>query len=172
MTQKLLLKAGVHRRTWVSGSPLYVDVFISNETSKHIKKIELSLEKVVQFFSHQPVTTDVRAGEHLRMPEKTSKLVVARQITKASSRLGHRAWMGTPVQSEDESTCMLHIPSGLVTVDTGTSNSAFRLTIGQIMHATALLSSPTAYITYLHTYGILHQRYDGCMLLICTRSLL
>ena len=119
--QELRLIAGVHRQTWVSGSPLYANVYISNKTAKHVKKIDISLEKVTSFYNHSSATTGSPTTEQLSMPEKTYREVVARQVTKADTRFVRHGWMGTSPQSQDESTCTLVVPTGLVTVNAGMS---------------------------------------------------
>jgi hypothetical protein len=44
--------AGLHRQVWVSGTCIYVDVHIANNSRRTIKKIELQLERDVLFYKH------------------------------------------------------------------------------------------------------------------------
>jgi hypothetical protein len=44
--------AGLHRQVWVSGTRIYVDVHIVNESRKIIKKIELQLERDILCYKH------------------------------------------------------------------------------------------------------------------------
>jgi hypothetical protein len=44
--------AGLHRQVWVSGTSIYVDVHIVNNSRKAIKKIELQLERVILRYKH------------------------------------------------------------------------------------------------------------------------
>ena len=44
--------AGLHRQVWVSGTSIYVDVHIVNNSRKVIKKIELQLERDILCYKH------------------------------------------------------------------------------------------------------------------------
>jgi hypothetical protein len=44
--------AGLHRQVWVSGTSIYVDVHIVNNSRKIIKKIELQLERDILCYKH------------------------------------------------------------------------------------------------------------------------
>jgi len=46
------LTAGLHRQVWVSGSTIYVDVHILNNSRKTIKRIELQLERDILCYKH------------------------------------------------------------------------------------------------------------------------
>jgi hypothetical protein len=44
--------AGLHRQVWVSGTNIYVDVYIANNSRKTIKRIELQLERDILYYKH------------------------------------------------------------------------------------------------------------------------
>lgn len=44
--------AGLHRQVWVSGTSIYADVHIANNSRKSIKKIELQLERDILYYKH------------------------------------------------------------------------------------------------------------------------
>jgi hypothetical protein len=44
--------AGLHRQVWVSGTSIYVDVHVVNNSRKAIKKIELQLERDILCYKH------------------------------------------------------------------------------------------------------------------------
>jgi hypothetical protein len=44
--------AGLHRQVWVSGTSIFVDVHIANNSRKTIKKIELQLERDILCYKH------------------------------------------------------------------------------------------------------------------------
>lgn len=46
------LTAGLHRQVWVSGTSIYVDVHILNNSRKTIKRIELQLERDILCYKH------------------------------------------------------------------------------------------------------------------------
>ncbi|XPS81203.1 hypothetical protein M3J09_013143 [Ascochyta lentis] len=51
--------AGLHRQVWVSGTSIYVDVHIANNSRKAIKKIELQLERDILCYKHVCLATDL-----------------------------------------------------------------------------------------------------------------
>jgi hypothetical protein len=53
--------AGLHRQVWVSGTSIYVDVHIANNSRKTIKKIELQLERDILCYKHVGSTQKVDA---------------------------------------------------------------------------------------------------------------
>lgn len=110
------LTAGVHRQTWVSGIALFVDVYAANRSRhKTIKKLEVHLEKATTFYDHAPACTHAEVANHLRLPDRTEKEIVA----KTTVRRSRHGWPGILPQSHDERTCSLVVPPGLVTIDTG-----------------------------------------------------
>ncbi len=46
------LTAGLHRQVWVSGTSIYVDVHIANNSHKTIKRVELQLERDILCYKH------------------------------------------------------------------------------------------------------------------------
>lgn len=46
------ITAGLHRQVWVSGTSIYVDVHIANNSRKAIKRIELQLERDILCYKH------------------------------------------------------------------------------------------------------------------------
>jgi len=44
--------AGLHRQVWVSGTSIYVDVHVANNSRKNIKRIELQLERDILCYKH------------------------------------------------------------------------------------------------------------------------
>lgn len=49
--------AGLHRQVWVSGTSIYVDVHIANNSRKNIKRIELQLERDILCYKHVCLAT-------------------------------------------------------------------------------------------------------------------
>jgi hypothetical protein len=113
--ERVKLIAGVHRQTWVSGTAVFVDVHISNSTQKPVKKLQLQLEKATTFYDHAPPSTATELAAHLRLPCRTEKEIVTRWTAKKA----RRGWHGVPAMSQDERTCRLDLPRGLVTIGTG-----------------------------------------------------
>lgn len=46
------LTAGIHRQVWVSGTNIFVDVYIVNNSHKTVKKIVLQLERDILCYKH------------------------------------------------------------------------------------------------------------------------
>lgn len=50
--ESIRVTAGLHRQVWVSGTSLFADVHIDNNSRKTIKKIELQLERDILCYKH------------------------------------------------------------------------------------------------------------------------
>jgi Arrestin (or S-antigen), C-terminal domain len=108
------LTAGLHRQAWVNGAALFVDIHITNNTSKSVKKIEVQIEKSTLWYSHAAAGTVESSASHLRLPKKTDKEYAATAITKKS-----REWDGVPPHASEVRTCNIDVPLGHVTISTG-----------------------------------------------------
>ncbi|KAL9576870.1 MAG: hypothetical protein Q9212_006750, partial [Teloschistes hypoglaucus] len=108
--ETLKLTAGIHRQTWISGYPLFVDVQIANGGSKAVKRVELQLERSTFVYTHTAPADDEGLGALLRMPDKCGKEILVKAMCPDWQISG---------QSHDLRTCRLQIPSGLVSVDEG-----------------------------------------------------
>ena len=113
--QAIKITAGLHRQTWVSGIPMFVDVHISNTSRKTIKRIELQLERATVYFNSAGAATNSEATNHLRLPDRTEKEIMLRAVVKKS----RHGWEGIPPQSHEAQTRDLDVPVGLVTIETG-----------------------------------------------------
>lgn len=49
---RVIATAGLHRQVWVSGTSIFADVHIVNESRKKIKKLELQLERIILCYRH------------------------------------------------------------------------------------------------------------------------
>ncbi|KAL8808394.1 MAG: hypothetical protein Q9223_004047 [Gallowayella weberi] len=112
------LVAGVHRQTWISGYPLFVDVRIGNRGSKVVKKVELQLERSTFVYAHAAPSDEQGLSDTLRLPDRCEKEVIL--------KVDCPSWQVQP-QSRDLKTCSLPIPSGLVSVDAGISRLEYLL---------------------------------------------
>ncbi|KAL8937864.1 MAG: hypothetical protein Q9216_004211 [Gyalolechia sp. 2 TL-2023] len=108
--ETVVLTAGVHRQTWISGYPLFVDVRISNRGVKVVRKVELQLERSTFVYAHAAPSDEGGIGDTLRLPDRCEKEIIFRAICPGWHVLG---------QSSDVKTCGLFVPSGLVSVDAG-----------------------------------------------------
>ncbi|KAL9041801.1 MAG: hypothetical protein Q9180_001046 [Flavoplaca navasiana] len=104
------LTAGVHRQTWISGYPLFVDVRIDNRGSRFVKKVELQLERMTFIYAHAAPSEEQGLGNTLRLPDRCEKEVIL--------KVSNHAWQVQP-QSSDLKTCSLSVPPGLVSIDAG-----------------------------------------------------
>jgi hypothetical protein len=68
--------AGLHRQVWVSGTSIYVDVHVANNSRKTIKKIELQLERDILCYKHVCLVYEV--------------LIRLTKLTRHSCRLLHQ----------------------------------------------------------------------------------
>lgn len=49
---RVIATAGLHRQVWVSGTNIFADVHIVNNSRKKIKKLELQLERIIFCYRH------------------------------------------------------------------------------------------------------------------------
>ncbi|KAL8825327.1 MAG: hypothetical protein Q9170_007835 [Blastenia crenularia] len=108
--ETVVLTAGVHRQTWISGYPLYVDVRIAIRGGRTVRKIELQLERSTFVYAHAAPSDETGLGETLRLPDRCENKVISKATCLGWQVTGH---------SSDLKTCGLFIPPGLASVDAG-----------------------------------------------------
>ena len=111
-TQTVKLTAGLHRQTWISGYPVFVDTHIENKSSRDVKKVELQLEKTTLFHKYPAPSTDAGSADVLRLPDhRETEIVVRKDLADG--------FHGVRSLSQDFRTCQLELPIGLVSIETG-----------------------------------------------------
>ena len=111
------LTAGLHRQTWISGYILFVDLYITNNSHKSVRKIQLQLERAVVSHNFAAATLDHESGsagraESLRVPDLTIKTILAKHSLREPADVIFP-------KATSFRTCELSIPSGLVSITTG-----------------------------------------------------
>ncbi|KAL6713345.1 hypothetical protein ACLMJK_008810 [Lecanora helva] len=110
--QVVKLTAGLHRQTWISGYPVFIDIHIENRSDKDIKRLELQLEKTTLFHSYSAPSTATKVTDTLRVPDILQRDIIAStQVTDG--------WTSVRPMSQDFRTCQMDLPSGLVSIETG-----------------------------------------------------
>ena len=112
--QNVKLTAGLHRQTWVNGGTMFVDIHVTNNTTKTVKKLEIQLEKTTLWYSHSAAGTFEKSASHLRLPKRSDTEIVSCTTTKKS-----KEWRGIPSHSSEVRTCEIEAPKGHVTISTG-----------------------------------------------------
>lgn len=112
--ETVILTAGVHRQTWISGYPLFVDVRIQNRGSKAMRRVELQLERSIFVYAYAAPSLDRGLGDTLRLPDICEKDIIYKAICPGWQVAGGL---------HDQKTCGLFVPSGLVSVDAGKFSS-------------------------------------------------
>ena len=111
-TETVKLTAGLHRQTWISGYPVFVDTHIENKSSRGVKKMELQLEKTTLFHKYPAPSTDAGSADVLRLPDhRETEIVVRKDLADG--------FHGVRSLSQDFRTCQLELPIGLVSIETG-----------------------------------------------------
>ena len=120
-TQIIKLTVGIHRQTWISGYPVFVDVHIENRSCKDVRKLELQLDKTIIFHDCSAPNTGSKSTDNLRLPDQMQKQNIAN--TQVSD-----GWQGVRALSQDFRTCQMNLPTGLVSIETGeTSEEVFHM---------------------------------------------
>ncbi|KAL1600588.1 hypothetical protein SLS60_006974 [Paraconiothyrium brasiliense] len=109
------LTAGLHRQVWVSGTSIYVDVHIANNSRKTIKKIELHLERDILCYKHAAASTMEKSASQARIFDSNEKSILSKSIIKQ----GAAGWHGVPAHNSHTRTCDLEVPRGHATVKCG-----------------------------------------------------
>jgi hypothetical protein len=123
--------AGLHRQVWVSGTNIFVDVHIANNSKKWIKRLELQLERDVLCYKHASfffdenirvliqvqaaATTLEKSASQARIFDNNERTILNRSILKS----GANGWNGVLSHSSDIRTCDLELPRGHATVKCG-----------------------------------------------------
>ena len=110
--QKVKLTAGLHRQTWISGYPVFIDIHIENRSNKSVKRVDLQLEKTILFYNYSAPSTGAVSADLLRLPDHLTKEIVLDKVLLDG-------FHGVRPFSEDFRTCSLELPAGLVSIETG-----------------------------------------------------
>ena len=110
--QKVKLTAGLHRQTWISGYPVFIDIHIENRSNKSVKRVDLQLEKTILFYNYSAPSTGAVSADLLRLPDHLIKEIVLEKVLLDG-------FHGVRPFSEDFRTCSLELPAGLVSIETG-----------------------------------------------------
>ena len=114
-SESVKLTAGVHRQVWVSGSSVFVDVHIANKSHKHVKRLELSLERNILCYKHAPASTREKSASQARIFESNEQTMINRLLLKP----GAQSWNGLDPYSSETRTYELELPRGHATVHCG-----------------------------------------------------
>lgn len=112
LRKTIRVTAGLHRQTWISGYPVFIDIHIENESSKAVRRVDLQLEKTVLFYKYSAPSTGTRTADILRLPDYLNKETIVSKVLLDG-------FQGVRPLSEDFRTCQLALPAGLVSIETG-----------------------------------------------------
>lgn len=93
--------------------PVFVDIHIDNRSSKDVKKVEMQLEKAILFHDYSAPSANTKTTSTLRVPDHVQKEIIV------SSQLSGD-FDGVCALSQDFRTCQMQLPTGLVSIETGT----------------------------------------------------
>lgn len=126
------MTAGLHRQVWVSGTSIFVDVHIANNSRKPIKKLELQLERDILCYKHvSRGRSPMRRGPDKELQAAASTLEKSASqarifdsnertiLTKVVLKNGTYGWTGVQAHSTDVRTCDLELPRCHATVKCG-----------------------------------------------------
>lgn len=113
--ESVKVTAGLHRQVWVSGSSIFVDVHVSNNSRKTIKKLGLNLERDVLCYKHAAAGTLEQSASQARMFESNDRTI----LSKTNLKHGAQGWSGVEAYGSITRTCELDIPRGHATVKCG-----------------------------------------------------
>ncbi|KAF2150992.1 hypothetical protein K461DRAFT_322319 [Myriangium duriaei CBS 260.36] len=109
------LTAGLHRQVWVSGTSLFVDVHVANNSRKLLKKLELSIERDILYYKHAAASTLEKSASQARIFQDKEQTILSR----SSLKLGKPGLDGIAPHSNVVRTCGIDIPRSHATVRCG-----------------------------------------------------
>ncbi|KAJ4993653.1 hypothetical protein SVAN01_00707 [Stagonosporopsis vannaccii] len=107
--------ASLHRQVWVSGTSIYVDVHIANNSRKIIRKIELQLERDILCYKHAAASTMEKSAGQARIFDNNERSILSKSLV----RQGAAGWHGVESRQTHIRTCDLEVPRGHATVKCG-----------------------------------------------------
>ncbi|KAK4552499.1 hypothetical protein LTR86_010343 [Recurvomyces mirabilis] len=113
--ERIRVTAGLHRQIWVSGSTIFVDVYVANKSGKAVRKLQLSLERDVLCYKHAAADTKALSVSQARVFESNHQSTIATSSFKA----GTSEWNGVPPHSSEIRTYDLAIPRDHATIRCG-----------------------------------------------------
>ena len=117
--QVIKLTAGLHRQTWISGYPVFIDVHIENRSEKDVRRLDLSLEKTILFHNYSAPSSAAKLSDTLRVPDTLQREIVA-------STQVIDGWQSVRAMAQDFRTCQMDLPTGLVSIETGEASTRLR----------------------------------------------
>ncbi|KAK5296670.1 hypothetical protein LTR16_000291 [Cryomyces antarcticus] len=113
--ETIRVTAGLHRQVWVSGTSIFVDVHVANNSRRTIKKLELNLERDILCYKHAAASTLEKSASQARIFDQNERSTLNKSVLKH----GTQGWNGVEPHSTDVRTCDLEIPRGHATVKCG-----------------------------------------------------
>ena len=110
--ERIIVTAGLHRQVWVSGTNIFADVHIINNSHKTIKKLELQLERIILCYRHTVAATLEMSASQARLFDQLERTIVC----KTSIKRGTQGWNGVLPYTTDLRTCNLELPRGHATI--------------------------------------------------------
>ncbi|KAI9703691.1 MAG: hypothetical protein M1836_007461 [Candelina mexicana] len=106
--ESIKVTAGMHRQNWVSGTSIFVDVFIANNSHKIINRVEIQLERIILRYKHAPASTTGKTASHLRISDGSENKVISTTAVKGRTS----GWRGLAPWSTDTRTFEVEVPRG------------------------------------------------------------
>ncbi|PNS20082.1 hypothetical protein CAC42_5532 [Sphaceloma murrayae] len=113
--ETIRLTAGLHRQVWVSGSSIFVDIHVANNSHKNLKRLELSVERDILYYRHAAASTLEKSASQARIFQDKEQTILKRSTMK----VGKHGWNGISPYSSIVRTCDIEIPRGHTTVRCG-----------------------------------------------------
>ena len=107
--ERIIVTGGLHRQVWVSGTNIFADVHIINNSRK---TLELQLERIILCYRHSAAATLEMSASQARLFDQLERSIVCRMALKR----GSQGWNGVLPHSSDLRTCQLELPRGHSTI--------------------------------------------------------
>ncbi|KAF2231316.1 hypothetical protein EV356DRAFT_535589 [Viridothelium virens] len=113
--ENITVEAGLHRQVWVSGTSVFVDVSVDNNSRKPVKKVGLQLERAVLCYKHAAASTSEKSAGQARIFDSNERIV----LSKSYFKHGTNGWNEFAAFTTNARTFELALPRGHATVRCG-----------------------------------------------------
>lgn len=117
--ETLKIAARIHRPSWIAGQVAHVDVFVTNDTTRDVFKIQLDLIRQISLFKNAAASSAFQAVDQ-RVPGKViTKTVCTNALVLKSDKADSLDWTGIKAGNRGTAGCQISVPAGELSVSAG-----------------------------------------------------
>lgn len=158
---KVRVAASLHRGTWVAGQRVYINVGVTNETSKRVKNVTFTLIRTVTLYRPRADLDLGRSSEDVD-PDACETTTSRKKVTEESLEMGQKGgkgivtargwWTGVEAGSHLDFSHHLAIPADALTIARGRHvdvSFMVRVSVGGSMSSDVIVELPLKIINFM-----------------------